>query len=157
MSNNDNINFGAIVIGGRADNFIARSINILSTNGIDHHVCVDIYQAYSKLLTDQCWQRTLIIGRLTNLARENGRFLIKTAQHGCLCCCLVGEQFNSKVLEMISRSDVEAFAIRHADEVVEVIQKLMNDQTHIPLNHTAPDMKDGPLLSEAEIKALLND
>ena len=148
----DQSSFGALVIGSRRDHFVERCIDILSDKGIDYQHCDDVYDAYSKFTSGLCREKSLVIGRLANLARENGRFLIKTARRGSLCCCLAGEQSDDRLLETVGRSDIEAFIISRADEVAEVIDKLTGTDAH-----GSARCENGPLLSEAEIDALLSD
>ena len=148
--------FGVIIIGSQKDNLIRLAARKLHDNGVIFTFCADIYEAFGRLLRFNRNKRTLVIGRLANLALENGRFFTKAAFYGGLCWCLADKRLRSEHLRFLVSCDAEPFIINEIDQVDEAVQRISNPQFRVCDSKIRLYDKEA-ILTEQEIAALLSD
>lgn len=79
--------FQAVVVGDSDDEFVIYAAMLLEGEGITFSCCDDVYSTVAKL-AKEANEIVLIIGRLSELNKEQGRFFHIAVEKGCYCCCL---------------------------------------------------------------------
>ncbi|MHC4359397.1 MAG: hypothetical protein ACYSYU_11065 [Planctomycetota bacterium] len=77
----------AIVVGDSDDEFVIYATTLLDDEGIAFSCCDDVYSTVAELAKDTN-KNVLIIGRLSELNKEQGRFFHIAGEKGCHCCYL---------------------------------------------------------------------
>ncbi len=148
--------FGVIIIGSQKDKLIRLAARKLHDKGVIFTFCADIYEAFGRLLRFNKDKRTLVIGRLANLAAEKGRFFTKAAFYGGVCCCLADKRLRSEHLRFLASCDTKPFIINEIDQVDEAVQRISNSQFRAHDSKVRLYDKEA-ILTEQEIAALLSD
>ena len=89
---------GAIVVGGRDVDFVKAALALAREYELEVTRCDDVYTAVAQL-AQGAGRSLMVIGRLGELAQENGRLFALAEASGAQCCCLwdqavAGERVN---------------------------------------------------------------
>jgi hypothetical protein len=90
-----NMQIQAIVVGNPSDEFVRHSTNVLKNYELEFSVCPDVYQAVSQLAKTN--GNVLIVGRIEQLSRENGRFFRIAGKKKSLVLLSYGNKFSQAV------------------------------------------------------------
>lgn len=113
----------AIVVGNLSDEFIRHSTNVLGNYEVEFSVCPDVYQAVSRLAKRN--GNVLIVGRIEQLSRENGRFFRIVGKKKAWCCCLTETNSARQYLRSLSMIGTDAFVINEPAEIEGVLARLL--------------------------------
>jgi len=113
----------AIVVGNLSDEFIRHSTNVLGNYELEFSVCPDVYQAVSRLAKTS--GNVLIVGRIEQLSRENGRFFHISGKKKAWCCCLTETNSARQYLRSLSMIGTDAFVINDPAEIEDVLARLL--------------------------------
>jgi len=156
-----NFNFSmqmqAIVVGNSNDEFVRHTTNVLGNYELEFSVCPDVYQAVSRLAKTN--GNVLIVGRVEQLSRENGRFFRIAGKKKARCCCLTETNSARQYLRSLSMIGTDAFVINEPAEIEDVLARLL--QTRDPSVATSSDkpraMNRDIWLTSEELGALLGN
>ena len=113
----------AIVVGNSASGLVCGTADLLREYGVEFAVCEDIYSVVAKLAKNT-YSDVLVIGRLEQLSREDGRFFQKMNEKGFSCCCLADGGCEQKRKQVSAATAAGAFVINQLGQIEEVIAKL---------------------------------
>ncbi len=154
-----NLRLQVIVVGNSADEFVRHTINLLGDCGVEFVLCNDVYSAVGELAKSES-RNVLVIGRLGQLSREQGRLFHMACENGYACCCLADADLVRKRKQIFAAIETGAFVINEPAKIREVVTKLLtgsgncspgkkgNDRTAVPI-------KAEFLTTKAELDALL--
>jgi hypothetical protein len=91
--------------------------------GIESVRCEDVYSAVGRM-AERAGARGVVIGRLGELAREDGRFFEIARRNGFACCCLVEKDFADRRRAVLAAMEAGAFVVTEATEIDEVLMDL---------------------------------
>jgi len=148
----------AVVVGDSNDEFVIYAATLLEDEGIAFFRCDDVYSTVAELAKNTN-ENVLIIGRLSELSKEQGRFFHIAGEKGCRCCCLA-EANSTHRQQLPVVVEMGASIINRPAELKEVVAEL-------PANgwicSTEKNQKKGAsvfnkndfLTTKAELEALL--
>lgn len=148
----------AMVVGSSADEFVRHTMNLLGDCGVEFVLCEDVYLAVGELAKNTLG-KTIVIGRLEQLSREQGRFFQKVSENG-FCCCLADTNSARKRKQILAAMEAGAFVINEPAEIGEVITRfvaggLASSSEKKGNNGASAFIKDEFLTTKAERDALL--
>ena len=148
-----------IVVGNRTDGFVRYVMDLLSDYGIEFVRCDDVYSAVGRLAKDTRGD-ILVVGRLEQLSREQGRLFHITSKNGGTCCCLADTGSAQKYLQALAAIETEAFVINEPEEIKELITRLFagtlaRSPRKKENNKASAFNKEDFLTTKAEMDALL--
>ena len=123
-----NLQLRVIVVGDCADEFIRDTLRVLDEYEVDVQLCRDIYDAAGACAANGL-ARGVVIGRLDELAREQGRFLRIVREGGLACYCLTDIGTKQKRKELTAALASGVSVISDAAEAGGVVGKLLASQT----------------------------
>jgi len=146
-----------IIIDSSADEFVRRTLKLVSDCEIDYELCPDIYSAAAQLVTNHK-RNIFIIGRFEALNKEAG-WIFRKADEGDVCCCCLAcsaasrrkaAAFKGAGIFVVSElEDVEA-------EVMKVLQTGFAFAPRIGKRSSVVFNREQFAASRAEIDALLD-
>jgi len=147
------------VVGSSADEFIAHTINLLGDYGLEFVLCDDVYSAVGELAKSKS-RNVLVIGRLGQLCKEQGRLFHMACENGYACCCLADADLVRKRKQIFAAIETGAFIINEPAEIREVVTKLLAGGGDCSPRKKANDkatasIKAEFLTTKAELDALL--
>lgn len=154
-----NLPLQVIVVGSSADQFVLHTTNLLGDCGLEFVLCDDVYSAVGELAKSES-RNVLVIGRLGQLCKEQGRLFHMACENGYACCCLADADLVRKRKQIFAAIETGAFVINEPEKIREVVTKLLagsgngspekkaNERTTIPI-------KTEFLTTKAELDALL--
>lgn len=77
-----------IVVDGSRDDLIAHALRLASEYEVQIVQCDDVYMAVAEMAAAGS-DAVLLVGRLDEMARENGRLFALAARNGARCCCVL--------------------------------------------------------------------
>lgn len=77
-----------VVVGAAGSALVETAVRLADARRLEALRCADIYAA-SAALAGAAGRRLLVVGRIQDLARENGAFLDLAAARVTRCCCLL--------------------------------------------------------------------
>ena len=122
-----NLQLRVIVVGDCADEFIRDTLRVLDEYEVDVQLCRDIYDAAGACAANGL-ARGVVIGRLDELAREQGRFLRIVREGGLACYCLTDIGTKQKRKELTAALASGVSVISDAAEAGGVVGKLLASQ-----------------------------
>jgi len=152
----------AIVVGSSTDDFVRHATDLLEDYGVKLVRCDDVYSAVGELAKSTDGS-VLVIGRLEQLSKEQGRLFHIVSKKGIFCCCLA-DRNSAQMQRCFGRPELvekaaEVFVINEQGQVEKVITKLVADNLAMSLcrkkNRSAEFIKDDFLTTKAELDALL--
>jgi hypothetical protein len=147
----------AIVVGNSSDEFVRHTTNVLKNYELEFSICPDVYQAVSRLAKTN--GNVLIVGRIEQLSRENGRFFRIAGKKKAWCCCLTETNSARQYLRSLSMIGTDAFVINEPVEFEDVLTRLLHARDFGPAassNKPQAINRDIRLTSE-ELSALLDN
>lgn len=86
----------AVLIGGLNDEYVRFSAGILAEYEIQSVFCENVYSAVA-LLAKNGAEKVLVVGKLSELSRENARLFDISRRYGYICCCLADKQVEEEI------------------------------------------------------------
>ncbi len=154
-----NLPLQVIVVGSSADQFVRHTTNLLGDSGIEFVLCDDVYSAVGELAKTES-RNVLVIGRLGQLSKEQGRLFHMACENGYTCCCLADADLVRKRKQIFTAIETGAFVINEPAEIGQVVTKLLAGGADCPPGKKANDRATAPIKAEflttkAELDALL--
>jgi hypothetical protein len=113
----------AVVVGDSDDEFVIYAATLLKGEGITFSCCDDVYLTVAELAKNAN-ENVLIISRLSELSKEQGRFFHIAGEKGCHCCCLA--EVNSTCRQQFPVVvETGASIINRPAELKEVVAELL--------------------------------
>ena len=137
----------AILIGQPSDDFVGQCTAILTQRRVDFIHCPDVYSAVA-CIARKC-PGFLVLGRLNELSREDGRFFDLAARYGCHCCCLAHNDTAS------AQQQPQIVIASNMSELKAAIESLLDAPLATRLAGKTEFDKEKFKTTEAELKALL--
>jgi len=113
----------AVVVGGSSDELVRGVMGLAGGYGIESVRCEDVYSAVGRM-AERAGARGVVIGRLGELAREDGRFFGIARRNGFACCCLVEKDFADRRRAVLAAMEAGASVVTEATEIDEVLMEL---------------------------------
>jgi len=111
----------AIIVGGSSDDLVRRVADIPGRHGIEGVRCDDVYSAVAKVGEGP---GGVVIGRLGELGREDGRFFDIARAYGFVCCCFVDKDVAGRRREILAAMERGAVVVTELKELEEMLMKL---------------------------------
>ena len=148
-----------IVVGNSRDQLIQYVINLVGGYEVEFSCCDDIYTAVIEL-AKKTGSNCLVIGRLSDLSKEKGRFLEKTSEKGFGCCCLADKKFTEQQFKISDVNRTHTFIVNEPTEIERVVKTFLprsgaQSANQKKINGSSDFMKDEFRTTEAELDALL--
>jgi len=144
-----------IIVGKSSDTFIRYASKVMTDCEVDFVRCDDVYSAVGAL-AGRAGRRTMVVGRLEVLGREDGRFLEKVSERGLVCCCPANGQAQKA---MAAGTGAQIHVIREPQQLAElIVGRAESDSSMRPTNgrgSSAEFMREEFLTTRAEMEALL--
>ena len=118
-----NLELEAIVVGGSSDEFVQCVMNSLGGCGVEAILCEDVYSAVGKAAVGR-GSNGVVIGRLGQLGREQGRFFHIARRNGFACCCLADRDLPARRGQILSAIKAGVFVVTQPTEILEVLMEL---------------------------------
>lgn len=156
---NSNRQLYTIVVGSSTDEFVRHTIGVLGNYEVEYALCDNVYLAVGRLAKNTR-RNVLVIGRLEQLSREEGRFFSRIDGKGLFVCCLAGGDSARRRKQISAAMQAGALVVNEPAEVGEIIIKLLAGSLALSLEmkghsgHSAL-IKDEFLTTRAELDALL--
>ena len=115
------VSLQAIIVGGLSDDFVRRATDIPGRYGIESVLCDDVYSAVAKVGKGP---GGVVIGRLGELGREDGRFFDIARAYGFACCCFVDKDAAGRRREILAAMERGALVVTELEELEGVLMKL---------------------------------
>jgi hypothetical protein len=150
-----------IVVGSSADSFVRDVLNLSNGYDLDTVLCEDVYSCVSKLGRAG---GGLVVGRLEELSKEDGRFFDVARMHGYKCCCFVDKNVAGRQKELLKAMQRGALLGAEVGRIDEMLMKLSDRSSAAdstarsdgpPTGATSRFFKDGFLITKDEMDALL--
>ncbi len=113
----------AVVVGGSSDELVRGVMGLAGGHGIESVRCEDVYSAVGRV-AERVGVRGVVIGRLGELAREDGRFFEIARRNGFACCCLVEKDSPERRHAVLAAMEAGAFVVSEAAEIDKVLMEL---------------------------------
>jgi len=113
----------AVVVGGSSDEFVRCVMGLAGGYGIESVRCEDVYSAVGRM-AERPGARGVVIGRLGELGREDGRVFEIARRNGFACCCLVDKGLAEKRRAVLAAMEAGAFVVTEAMQIDEVLMDL---------------------------------
>jgi hypothetical protein len=154
-----NLPLQVIVVGSSADQFVRHTTNLLGDCGLEFILCDDVYSAVGELAKSES-RNVLVIGRLGQLSKEQGRLFHMACENGYACCCLADADLVRKQKQILTAIETGAFIIHEPAEIREVVTKLLAGSGDCSPGNKGNDkatatIKAEFLTTKAELDALL--
>jgi hypothetical protein len=150
----------AVVVGGSSDELVRGVMGLAGGYGIESVRCEDVYSAVGRM-AERAGARGVVIGRLGELAREDGRFFEIARRNGFACCCLVEKDFADRRRAVLAAMEAGAFVVTEVTQVDEVLTKLSGGGAGGLASQgnsgASGFLKDEFRTTKAELDALLGD
>ena len=111
----------AIIVCGSSYEFWRRVTEMPGRYGVESVRCDDVYSAVGKVGEGP---GGVVIGRLGELGREDGRFFDIARGYGFACCCLVDNDAAGRQREILGAMERGAFVVTEPEELEEMLMKL---------------------------------
>jgi len=147
---------GVLLVGAVRDDIAGGLTRLTSEYEAALIRCNDVYAAVAELAVSP--QRSmLVVGRLRDLARENGRFFIIAARNAVRCCGVLDEDAPLERDEILAAVRLGVSVVAGVDEVRGVFEDWLGVERRVPGQSGAfsPLGSDEFRASEAELNALL--
>ena len=154
-----NLPLQVIVVGSSADEFVRHTMDLLGDYGLEFVLRDDVYSAVGELAKSES-RNVLVIGRLGQLSREQGRLFHMARENGYTCCCLADADLVRKRKQIFAAIETGAFVINEPAKIREVVTKLLAGSGNCSPGKKANDRATIPIKAEflttkAELDALL--
>ena len=154
-----NLPLQVIVVGSSADEFVRHTTNLLGDCGLEFVLRDDVYSAVGELANSES-RNVLVIGRLGQLSREQGRLFHMARENGYTCCCLADTDLVRKRKQIFAAIETGAFVINEPTKIREVVTELLagsadclpGEKTN---NKAAAQIRTEFLTTKDELNALL--
>src|SRR3972149_11252363 len=110
-----------IIVGNSADGLSRDVSNLSNGYGLDTVVCEYVYSGVSKLGRAV---GGLVVGRLEELSREDGRFFDVARMHGYKCCCFVDKNVAGRQKELLKAMHRGALLAAEVGQIDEMLTEL---------------------------------
>ena len=125
MSKGDsNLSLQVVLIGGLADEFVRQVKNILERLGVEFVLCDNVYSAVGDLAKIE-GPNVLIVGRVGQLSKEQGRFFHIARVKGYRCCCLADRDLVRWQKLILQAIESGVYLIDKPAEIEEVLMKVL--------------------------------
>ena len=139
----------AIVVGRSDDQLVGFVNQLLSQYQVRFTCCENIYMAVVEMAKSDR-SNVLVIGRFSDLSREQGFFLKKTCEKHIFCCCFADKNLRNRQFQISAVNQTNTFIVKEPAEIEEVIKRLLTGSSG-----PSAFMKDDFLTTKAELDALL--
>ncbi len=116
----------ALIVGRPSDEFVRHAIGALGRHNVEFVLCEDVYDAVSKAARQE-GGNILVIGRLGELSREQGRFFRIVCGSGFSCCCLADGDVVRRQDRILGALENGVLMIREPMEIEGVVAALLSD------------------------------
>lgn len=113
----------AVVVGGSSDELVGYATSLAGGYGIESVRCEDVYSAVGRM-AERAGARGVVIGRLGELAREDGRFFEIARRNGFACCCLVDKGLAERRQAVLAAMEAGASVVTEVTEIDKVLTDL---------------------------------
>ncbi|UCG46490.1 MAG: hypothetical protein JSU94_13410 [Phycisphaerales bacterium] len=114
----------AFIVGRPSDELVRHAIGALGRYNVEFVLCEDVYDAVSKLARQE-GGNILVIGRLGELSREEGRFFRIVCGGGFSCCCLADGDVVRRQDRILGALENGVVMIREPMEIEGVVAALL--------------------------------
>lgn len=132
-----NLQLEVVVVGGSSDEFVQCVMNLLGGCGAKTILCEDVYSAVGKMAAGRA-SNGVVIGRLGQLSREDGRFFHIARRNGLACCCLADKDLAERRRQVLSAIKAGVFVAIEPKEILEVLMKLSGGDDVRPPDEQQP-------------------
>ncbi len=147
-----------IVVSEPGSELVQAVVRLAREKAIDAVSCANVYRAVVAA-AQAAGRRILVVGRMRDLAVDNGTFLKISATHAVCCCCLLEADRTAEPQDLLAVSRENAVIVGAVSEVQAVLQDWMATAG----SHAAPaatrrlreEGYENLRATEAELSALL--
>lgn len=144
-----------VVVGDPRSEFVRTMVRLACECEVQAVQCHDVYSAVAEM-GGLSGRRTLIVGTMRELTRENGRFFELAAADAIRCCCLLDARTTAGRDGVLAASRAGATVIGDLREAEDVLTEWLAGDGHRPERLAPQDLLDDDLrATEAELSALL--
>ncbi len=147
-----------VVVGEPGSELVQTIVPWAREKGIDAVPCTNVYEAVVAV-AQAAGRRILIVGRMRDLAVDNGAFLGIGAVHGARCCCLLEADRTAGPQDLVAVSRAHATIVGAMPEVRAVLQDWSATAGPGAVPHTKRPVREETYedlrATEAELSALL--
>ena len=144
-----------IVVGDPDSEFAREMVRLTREHGVEPVPCHDVYAAVAET-AGTSGRRTLILGRMRELSRENGRLFPLAAANAACCCCLLDAGMTAGQGMVFAALKAGAAVVGETQEVRAALQDWLASGKHRPRRADLGDLQEDDLrATEAELSALL--
>jgi hypothetical protein len=144
-----------IVVGVPDQEYVREMVRVVRAGGVEPALCDDVYAAVAAL-AGAGDRRTLVLGRLQELAREKGRFFSLAAANAARCCCLLEAGPAVRQSAVCAALRAGAYVVGATGEVRAVVQDWLADGQRPPRHRNLQGVQEDDFhATEAELSALL--
>jgi len=160
---NCGLQWRVLIVGSCKDDFICRTAEMLGSLCVDFVRADDVYSAVGELVRNGRG-KTIVVSRIEQLSREQGRFFHIARRNGCSYCCLadgsLGRMRRRAATLGLAAMGMKAFFVEEPAEVTRVLAGLLEDRRAGPMEGKEGDKtqlfgSEGYLTTTAELQALL--
>ncbi len=150
-----------IIVGSSADSFVRDALNLSNGCNGDTILCEDVYSCVSKLGRAG---GGIVVGRLEELSKEEGRLFDVARMYGYKCCCFVDRDVAGRQKELLKAMERGALLAAEVEQIGEMLMKLSDRGSaseattrggEPPAGATSSFFKDEFLITKDEMDALL--
>lgn len=155
VAGDSNLHPRVIVVGDRGVHFVNEAIRVAQECELDMIRCDDVYSAV-KELAKSAHRRFMVVGAVSELAKETGRFFSLAQENGVRCCCLLDEEGVAKREEVLAAVRKGAHLVGGTEEMREFIENwLAAGGCHSESPGANSFLSEDLRATEAELRALL--
>jgi hypothetical protein len=144
-----------IVVGDPCSEFVRETVRLAREYRVHALQCGDIYAAVAQTAA-ATGRRTMVVGTLKELARENGRLFALAAAHAARCCCLLDKGVTNGREAIVAALRPGASVIGEARQVRAVLEEWLAGGGRRPASVDLRDLAGDDLrATPAELDALL--
>jgi hypothetical protein len=147
-----------IIVGEPGSELVQTLVRLARERAIDAVPCANVYEAVVAV-AQAAGRRILVVGRIRDLAVDNGAFLGISAAHAARCCCLLEADRTAGPQDLLAAARANATIVGAVPGVLTVLE----DWSATAGSHPAPLAKrpvreeryEDLRATEAELSALL--
>jgi len=152
----DNSGPGAcvVVVGDPAEAPVQTAVRLARAGGLEVRCCADVYAAVAAL-AGAAGRRLLVVGKMQDLARENGSFFSLLAAHAVRCYCLLDGDRPAGAAPLHAALQAGTTLISAASELEGVLREGLAPVPSSGVPRTTNTEQEDLRATEAELSALL--
>ena len=151
---NPGLGVRVVVVGGPDEALTQTAARLARAGGLEVLPCADVYAAVAAL-AEAAGRRLLVVGKMQDLARENGSFFAVLAAHAVRCCCLLDGERPAGATPLHAALRAGTTLISAASELEGVLRAELALAPSSGAPRAVPTEYEDLRATEAELSALL--